>query len=107
MATITKRNLVSRISDKVGLTQRQVSLVIEQLMQEVTESLSEGDEVVYRNFGTFQTAVNRPKVGRNPKRPEVPIRIPARRVVRFKTGKVLKDSVQKLDVDLEKTGRDQ
>lgn len=83
-----------RISDKVGLSQREVLEAIEQLMLEITESLSEGDEVVFRNFGTFQTAINKPKVGRNPKRPEIEIEIPARRVVRFRTGKNLKMRVE-------------
>lgn len=83
-----------KISDKVGLTQREVFETIENLITEITDSLSAGDEVVFRNFGTFQTAVNKPKIGRNPKRPEVAIRIPARRVVKFKSGKNLKEVVE-------------
>lgn len=83
-----------RISEKVGLSQREVFETIEQLMLEITDSLSSGDEVVLRNFGTFQTTINKPKVGRNPKRPEIPIRIPARRVVKFKSGKNLKNQVE-------------
>lgn len=83
-----------RISEKVGLSQREVLETLEQLMLEITESLANGDEVVFRNFGTFQTAINKPKVGRNPKRPEVEIVIPARRVVRFRTGKNLKSRVE-------------
>ncbi len=83
-----------KISEKVGISQREVLSTIEQLMVEITDSLTEGDEVVFRNFGTFQTAINKPKVGRNPKRPEVAIAIPARRVVRFRSGKNLKDRVE-------------
>ena len=92
--TVTKRDLVGRISDKVDLSQREVLQVIEHLMVEITDSLTKGDEVVFRNFGTFQTAINKPKVGRNPKRPEVEIRIPERRVVRFRPGKNLKEQVE-------------
>lgn len=92
--TVTKRDLVVRISDKVGLSQREVLSTIEQLMVEITDSLTNGDEVVFRNFGTFQTAINKPKVGRNPKRPEVAIRIPERKVVRFRPGKNLKEQVE-------------
>jgi nucleoid DNA-binding protein len=97
MATVTKRDVVVRISDKVGISQQKVMEVIEQLMSEMTDSLTQGDDIVFRNFATFHTAVNKPKVGRNPKRPEVDIEIPARRVVRFKAGKVLKNSVQGSD----------
>lgn len=83
-----------RISEAAGISQRDVLSVIEQLMVEITESLSIGDEVVFRNFGTFQTAINKPKVGRNPKRPEIPIKIPERRVVRFRPGKNLKEKIE-------------
>ena len=91
--TVTKRDLVVKISEKTGLSQREVFETIEQLMVEITDSLSKGDEVVFRNFGTFKTAVNQPKVGRNPKRPEKEIIIPARKVVRFRSGKILKERV--------------
>lgn len=75
------------------MSQREVLNTIEQLMAEITESLTAGDEVVLRNFGTFQIAINKPKKGRNPKRPEVEIVIPERRVVKFKSGKLLKEQV--------------
>lgn len=94
MATVTKRDLVLRISDKIGLSQRDVLKTIEGVISEVTDSLSKGDEVVLRNFGTFQTGINKPKVGRNPKNPDVDITIPARRVVRFRVGKNLKKAVE-------------
>ncbi|MDF1816150.1 MAG: integration host factor subunit beta [Verrucomicrobiales bacterium] len=93
---VTKRDLVCRISGKEQLTQSQVFQVIEQLIMEITDSLSEGDQVVFRNFGTFQIGINLPKVGRNPKRPEVDIVIPAKRVVRFRPGKALKERVDDL-----------
>ncbi|MDF1814471.1 MAG: integration host factor subunit beta [Verrucomicrobiales bacterium] len=91
--TVTKRDLVLRLSEKLGLTQREVFQIIEQMTAEITESLSEGDEVVFRNFGTFQTGINKPKIGRNPMKPEVDLVIPARRVVRFRMGKYLKEQV--------------
>ncbi|MDF1816195.1 MAG: integration host factor subunit beta [Verrucomicrobiales bacterium] len=92
--TVTKRDLVVRISEKTNLSQHEVQEVIEQLMLEITENLSVGSEVVFRNFGTFKTAVHQPKVGRNPLKPEVEITIPARKVVRFRPGKILKERVQ-------------
>ncbi|MDF1816541.1 MAG: integration host factor subunit beta [Verrucomicrobiales bacterium] len=93
---VTKRDLVYRIAKKENLTRNEVFQIIEQLIMEITDSLSEGDQVVFRNFGAFQVGINRPKVGRNPTRPEVDIVIPAKRVVRFRPGKVLKERVDDL-----------
>ncbi len=103
MATVTKHDLVVRISDKVGITQREASEVIEQLMLEITDSLTHGNDVVFRNFGTFHPAINKAKVGRNPKRPEVEIEIPARKVVRFKSGKALKEQIASAPIEKAKS----
>ena len=94
MGTVTKRDLVVKISDKTDMTQQQVFDVIKHLINEVTESLVEGDDVVLRNFGTFQVNVTKPKVGRNPKRPERSVEIPARSIVKFKPGKEMKEKVE-------------
>lgn len=93
MATVTKRDLVIKVSDKIEMTQQQVFDVIQLFMDEITDSLSEGDDVVLRNFGSFQITVTKPKIGRNPKKPETPVQIPARAIVKFKPGKEMKDRV--------------
>src|SRR5690606_39326976 len=59
MATITKRELVIRITDHLGtkgieITQQDVLEVVQTLIDEITESLALGDTVVMRNFGAFQ-----------------------------------------------------
>jgi len=94
--TITKRDLVVEISNKTGMTQQQVFKVVQQLIEEVTSSLAQNDDVVLRNFGTFQVHKTKPKIGRNPNRPEAPVPIPARAVVKFKPGKEMKERVAKL-----------
>ncbi|MEO0414848.1 MAG: HU family DNA-binding protein [Verrucomicrobiota bacterium] len=93
MATITKRDLVMKISDNTGLTQLQVQDVIQNLMEEITTSLTANDDVVLRNFGAFQVTKTKPKIGRNPNQPEKEVTIPARAIVKFKPGKELKERV--------------
>ena len=61
MATVTKRDLVVKVSNETGLTQQQVFNVIQKTLDEVTTSLSEGNEVVLRNFGSTLTMLD----GRN------------------------------------------
>ena len=96
MATITKRDLVITLSNRTGLTQREVFSVIQGLIEEMTSSLSKNDEVVLRNFGTFAVKTTRAKIGRNPNQPEKDVKIPPRTVVKFKPGKDMKDRVAKL-----------
>lgn len=94
--TVTKRDLVVKISNETGLTQQQVFDVIQRLLDSVTTSLAANDEVVLRNFGAFQVRRTKPKVGRNPNRPGTDVKIPARAVVKFKPGKEMKEKVAKL-----------
>ncbi len=96
MATITKRDLVIKISNEKGLTQQQVFDVVQCFIDEVTANLAENNDVVLRNFGAFQVAKTKPKIGRNPKDPGTDVPIPARAVVRFKPGKELKEKVAKV-----------
>lgn len=96
MATVTKRDLVIKISNESGLTQQQVFTVLQELLDAVNASLAAGDEVVLRNFGSFQVRVTKAKVGRNPNQPGSDVAIPPRAVVKFKPGKELKEGVLKL-----------
>ncbi|MDP0491567.1 MAG: HU family DNA-binding protein [Verrucomicrobiota bacterium JB023] len=93
MATVTKRDLVNRISNICGLTQNQVFDVIQHTLEEITNDLAKGDTVVMRNFGTFEVKVTKAKIGRNPKDPSKDVPIPPRAVVKFKPGKEMKEKV--------------
>jgi DNA-binding protein HU-beta/integration host factor subunit alpha len=96
MASLTKRNLIVDITNKLAhleLTQAVVSEIIDQFMESVTEQLCAGDKVIIRNFGVFQAVELKAKVGRNPRDPEIDIPIPASAVVKFKAGKELKAKV--------------
>ena len=101
MATITKRDLVIRISNETGLTQQEVFNVVQTFIDEVTNSLASNDDVVLRNFGAFQVTKTKPKIGRNPNKPDAAVPIPARAVVKFKPGKELKEKVAKVLPELE------
>lgn len=98
MATITKRELSLKITDTLGakgieLTQQDVLEVVQTLIDEVTDSLAQGDTVVMRNFGTFHVREMKAKIGRNPKDPSKDVPIPARAAVKFKPGKEMKEKV--------------
>ncbi len=102
MATITKRDLVIKISNDTGLTQQQVFDVIQNALDSITDSLADGDTVIMRNFGAFQVREMKAKVGRNPKDPNRDVPIPARAVVKFKPGKEMKEKVARILPQIQK-----
>jgi len=94
--TLTKRDLVIRISSETGLVQQSVLDVIQKTLDYIAEALAKGDKVELRNFGVFEVKIRKARVGRNPNRPETDVPIPARSVVKFKPGKEMRADVIKL-----------
>lgn len=94
--TLTKRDLVIRISEETRLTQAEVLDVVQKTLDYIAESLSKGDKVELRNFGVFEVKTRKARVGRNPNAPETDVPIPARSVVKFKAGKEMAAHVIKL-----------
>jgi nucleoid DNA-binding protein len=94
--TLTKRDLVVRISDENNLGQQEVFDVVQKTLDYITEALAKGDKVELRNFGVFEVKIRKARVGRNPKKPETDVSIPARSMVKFKAGKEMRAEVLKL-----------
>ena len=102
---MTKRDLVIRISTETGLVQQQVLDVVQKTLDYIAEAVSKGDKVELRNFGVFEVKVRKARIGRNPNRPETEVVIPTRAVVKFKSGKILKAKLKKIDlVKVDKRG---
>ena len=94
--TLTKRDIVVRISEETGMIQSQVFDVVQKTLDQIAEALAKGDKVELRNFGVFDVKIRKARVGRNPNRPETDVPIPARAMVKFKAGKEMRAEVLKL-----------
>ena len=94
--TLTKRDLVIRISNETGLKQQHVMSVLQRTLDYIAEALAKGDKVELRNFGVFEVKVRKARIGRNPNAPAVDVPIPQRAVVKFKAGKEMRTEVIKL-----------
>ncbi len=90
---MTKAELVSRMADDAGITKGTAEKALNSLIAAVADALASGDKVTLVGFGTFDVAERAQREGRNPRTGEV-ITIPASRVVRFKVGNKLRDSVK-------------
>jgi nucleoid DNA-binding protein len=93
---LTKRDLIVRISEETGVIQTQVYSVVQKTLDYIAEALAKGNKVELRNFGVFEVKIRKARVGRNPKRPQKDVPIPARAIVKFKAGKEMRTAVLKL-----------
>lgn len=94
---MTKRDLVVRIATETGLNQRDITLIVQKLLDHVTNELGAGRGIELRNFGVFTLKARKRRVGRNPNKPADEVEIPERIVVKFKPGRVMKEKVAKLN----------
>ena len=102
MGTLTKRELVVKISNETGLVQHQVFEVVQRTLDHITDALAQGDTVELRNFGILEVKLTKPRVGRNPNQPGSSFVIPARATVKFKSGKIMRQKVAKLSATLKR-----
>ena len=94
--TLTKSDIVEDLNNEIGLNKREAKELVDMLFDEIKNLLSEGHEVKLSGFGNFQLRDKSPRPGRNPRTGE-DVEISARRVVTFKAGQKLKDSVKTLN----------
>jgi len=83
-------SIVEMNNDEVSKTD--TTTVIDSLLELITDSLSEQEEVVFTGFGKFYTTIRAARKGRNPATGKA-INIPEKIAIKFKPGKILKDNV--------------
>ena len=89
--TWTRNDLIEAISDNVGLSLSDSSLLIEELFEFILKELEQGVDVKISSFGTFSVRHKKSRIGRNPKT-GVEVPITERNVVSFSSSNVLKSS---------------
>ncbi|MGK0363861.1 MAG: DNA-binding protein HU-beta [Saprospiraceae bacterium] len=97
-----KADLVTAISEKTGVAKVDVLVTLESFFSEVKTSLSDGENVYIRGFGSFHIKRRAKKVGRHIKK-NIAIEIPEHYIPAFKPAKIfvdqVKDNVTKLPED--------
>lgn len=92
--TMTKKKLINSISQDKGIHPNDVRHVVQAFLDKITDCLSQGDRLEFREFGVFEVVKRRQKIGRNPKNAGIPIVIPARQAVKFTPGKKMRKVVE-------------
>ena len=90
---MTKADIVSNISNELGIDRADVQATVEKFMKEVKISLEKGENVYLRGFGSFIIKTRAEKTGRNISR-NVAIKIPVHNIPAFKPAKIFVQGIK-------------
>lgn len=90
---MNKAELISAIAEASGLTKADSKKALDATVKSITASLKKGDKVSLVGFGTFSVAKRAARTGVNPSTKKS-IKIPAKKVAKFKAGSDLADAVK-------------
>jgi integration host factor subunit beta len=92
MATITKKELIDRISDSTNDRRVLVKRVVQRFLDEIVNELGRGNRLEFRDFGVFETKLRKARKAQNPKTLQ-PVSVPQKRTVKFKVGRLMKQKL--------------
>ena len=87
---MTKAQTVSKLAEKAGISKKQMGQILDDLTSLAAKEAKNG--FVVPGLGKLVLANRKARIGRNPQTGE-PIKIPAKRVVKFRIAKAMKDAV--------------
>lgn len=90
---MNKADLVNAVAEKTGLTKKDAAAALEAVMEAISNGLKKGKSITLTGFGTFAVAKRSAREGRNPQT-GAKIKIPAKKVPKFKPGKALREAVE-------------
>ena len=93
MATITKKDLVERIVDRTSVKRHDAKKVVQEFLDLIISELKKGNRLEFRDFGVFEIKERAARVAQNPKTMQK-VEVPAKRAVKFKVGRLMRDSVE-------------
>jgi len=90
---MTKSEIIELIARRqTQFSQKDIELAVNQIVDSMIETLSQGERIEIRGFGSFSLHYRKARVGRNPKTGET-VSLPDKRVPHFKPGKALREQV--------------
>ncbi len=93
--TVTKKEIVKQISDRLGLTQLKTKEIVQLTFDAIVDTLLADKRIELRNFGVFEVKVRKARKARNPRTGER-VDVPPKCVVTFKPGKEMEERVRRL-----------
>lgn len=90
---MNKSELIESVAKASGLSKAQAGKAVDAFTDSIVKALKKSEKVTLVGFGTFSVVQKKAREGRNPKTGKV-IKIAAKKVAKFKAGKVLADAVK-------------
>ncbi|MCH8903879.1 MAG: HU family DNA-binding protein [Bacteroidetes bacterium] len=90
---MNKGDLINAMASKAGITKAQAGRALDSFIDNASSALKKGDRVALIGFGSWSVKDRAARKGRNPQTGET-IQIPARRVVKWRAGSELTNSVR-------------
>jgi integration host factor subunit beta len=90
MATVTKKELIRRISENTQAKRILVKNIVQAFLDEIISELCRNNRLEFRDFGVFETRVRAGRTAQNPKTLER-VHVSPHRMVKFKMGRLLKE----------------
>jgi nucleoid DNA-binding protein len=94
--TVTKKEIVKKISEDIGLTQLKTKDIVQRTLDAIIQTLVSEGRIELRNFGVFEVKRRAPRKARNPRTGDK-VYVPAKNVVTFKPGKEMEELVRKMN----------
>ncbi len=95
---MTKKEIVKKISEEIGLTQLKTKDIVQRTLDEIIHTLVQEGRIELRNFGVFEVKRRAPRKARNPRTGDK-VSVPAKNVVTFKPGKEMEERVGSMVVE--------
>jgi nucleoid DNA-binding protein len=96
MSTITKKEVIDRIAENTNTKRAVVKPVVQSFLDEIIDELAKNNRLEFRDFGVFETKIRAARKAQNPKTMEQ-VRVPAKRNVKFKMGRLMKQKINDLE----------
>src|SRR5215212_6681467 len=90
---VNKSGLITEVAKRTGASKADVSRFLEATMGTIRENVAKGNRVALSGFGTFERKHRNKRVARNPRKPDVPIVVPARDIPSFNPGNEFRDAI--------------
>jgi nucleoid DNA-binding protein len=92
MATVTKKELISRIAERTQAKRILVKHVVQAFLDEIVAELRKNNRLEFRDFGVFETRTRGARIAQNP-RTLKRVDVPAKRTVKFKMGRLMRENL--------------
>ncbi len=89
---MNKTELISKVAEKLGVTKKDTTAVVDAVVETIVETVVVGEEVSIAGFGKFSVSERAERAGRNPQTGET-ITIAASKSPKFKASSAFKNAV--------------